>query len=97
MNKLRPDQRRVIDRLNALDTDLYAFAKKLLFQRYVYICNGVRMLLICNNYNNCRFERLKAKDSNFETRFNHLGNVGSRNGVTEFNWDGNLEDSSTEN
>lgn len=33
MNKLRPDQRRVIDQLNALDTDLYAFAKKLLFQR----------------------------------------------------------------
>lgn len=33
MNKLRPDQRRVIDKLNALDTELYAFAKRLLFQR----------------------------------------------------------------
>lgn len=43
-----------------------------------------------------RFERLKAKDVNFEERFNHLGNVVSKNGVTEFNWDGNLEESSNE-
>lgn len=40
-----------------------------------------------------RFERLKDKDVNFETRFNHLGSIAGRNGVTEFNWDGNLEDS----
>lgn len=46
--------------------------------------------------NRFRFERLKAKDVNFEQRFNHLGNVGIRNGVTEFNWDGNLEDGSNE-
>lgn len=76
LTNLRPDQRRRIEQLNALDTELYAFAKKLLFQR---------------------FERLKAKDTNFQVRFNNLGNVGNRNGVTEFNWDGNLdEDSSTE-
>lgn len=43
-----------------------------------------------------RFERLKRKDPNFEKRYSHLGNMGSRNGVTEFNWDGNLEDVSNE-
>lgn len=33
MNNLRPEQRRKIEELNALDTELYSFAKKLLFQR----------------------------------------------------------------
>lgn len=33
MSKLRPDQRRQIEQLNALDTELYEFGKKLLFQR----------------------------------------------------------------
>uniref|UniRef100_A0A453Z3I8 Heparan-sulfate 6-O-sulfotransferase n=1 Tax=Anopheles quadriannulatus TaxID=34691 RepID=A0A453Z3I8_ANOQN len=71
MNSLTPAQRARIDQLNALDLELYAFAKKLMFQR---------------------FERLKAKDNDFEVRFAHLGNLGVRNGVTEFNWDSNIDD-----
>lgn len=34
MNSLTPAQRARIDQLNALDLELYAFAKKLMFQRY---------------------------------------------------------------
>lgn len=71
LNHLRPDQRNKIEQLNALDTELYEFAKKLLFQR---------------------FERLKAKDTSFDARFNHLGLIGAKNGITEFNWDRNLDD-----
>lgn len=42
-----------------------------------------------------RFEKLKAKDTDFDVRFAHLGNLGVRNGVvTEFNWDSNLDDNS---
>lgn len=33
LNNLRPEQRQKIEDLNALDTELYSFAKKLLFQR----------------------------------------------------------------
>lgn len=43
-----------------------------------------------------RFERLKTKDNDFDFRFANLGNLGVRNGVTEFNWDSNLDDASTE-
>ncbi|XP_059621082.1 heparan-sulfate 6-O-sulfotransferase 2 [Phlebotomus argentipes] len=75
MNDLSPEQKRRIEQLNSLDIELYAFAKRLLFQR---------------------FEKLKAKDVDFEVRFAHLGNLGMRNGVTEFNWDSNIEDTSTE-
>uniref|UniRef100_A0A182VYV4 Heparan-sulfate 6-O-sulfotransferase n=1 Tax=Anopheles minimus TaxID=112268 RepID=A0A182VYV4_9DIPT len=71
MNSLTTSQRARIDQLNALDLELYAFAKKLMFQR---------------------FERLKAKDNDFEVRFAHLGNLGVRSGVTEFNWDSNIDD-----
>ncbi|XP_058129867.1 heparan-sulfate 6-O-sulfotransferase 1 [Anopheles ziemanni] len=71
MHGLTTAQRARIDKLNALDIELYAFAKKLMFQR---------------------FERLKAKDNDFEVRFAHLGNLGVRNGVTEFNWDSNIDD-----
>ncbi|XP_068155278.1 heparan-sulfate 6-O-sulfotransferase 1 [Drosophila tropicalis] len=39
-----------------------------------------------------RFERLKAKDTNFEQRYANLGNIYFKQGVTEFNWDSNLED-----
>lgn len=39
-----------------------------------------------------RFEKLKAKDADFEVRFANLGNIASRNGATEFNWDNNLDD-----
>lgn len=72
LTNLRPDQRNKVHELNALDIELYEFAKKLLFQR---------------------FERLKAKDVNFEERFAHLGMLGIRNGATEFNWDRNLDES----
>uniref|UniRef100_A0A336M2U9 Heparan-sulfate 6-O-sulfotransferase n=1 Tax=Culicoides sonorensis TaxID=179676 RepID=A0A336M2U9_CULSO len=71
LNSLTPEQRRKIEKLNALDIELYEFAKKLMFQR---------------------FEKLKAKDADFEVRFANLGNIASRNGATEFNWDNNLDD-----
>lgn len=71
LNSLRSDQRRKIEQLNALDIELYEFAKELLFQR---------------------FEKLKAKDVNFEERFNNLGLL-DKNGMTEFNWDRNLDES----
>lgn len=67
-----PQQKRKVAELNALDTELYDFAKKLLFQR---------------------FERLKAKDPDFEEHFSHLGLLGSKYGVTEFNWERNLDES----
>lgn len=76
MNNLTPEQRARIDKLNALDVELYAFAKKLMFQR---------------------FERLKAKDNDFSVRFAHLGNLGVKNGVTEFNWDSNIDEAPSSN
>ncbi|KAH8394498.1 hypothetical protein KR215_000565 [Drosophila sulfurigaster] len=39
-----------------------------------------------------RFEHLKAKDAKFEQRFANLGNIYFKQGVTEFNWDSNIED-----
>lgn len=72
LNNMRPDQRRKLHELNALDIELYEFAKKLLFQR---------------------FEKLKAKDANFEERFNHLGMINIKSGATEFNWERNLDES----
>lgn len=68
---MRPEQQRKVRELNALDTELYEFAKTLLFQR---------------------FQRLKTKDTNFDERFNNLGNLASKTGATEFNWDRNLDD-----
>lgn len=38
-----------------------------------------------------RFEKLKARDSDFEERFKHLGELNIKNGPTEFDWD-KLED-----
>lgn len=38
-----------------------------------------------------RFEKLKSKDSDFEERFKHLGELYNRNGPTDFDWD-KLED-----
>lgn len=43
-----------------------------------------------------RFNKLKAKDSDFEQRFANLGNINYRAGVTEFNWDSNIDEVSTE-
>lgn len=71
LNHLTPKQEAKVRELNALDIELYEFAKKLLFQR---------------------FEKLKAKDVNFDERFNHLGLLTGKNGVTEFNWDRNLDE-----
>lgn len=71
LNHLTPKQRSKVKKLNALDTELYEFAKKLLFQR---------------------FEKLKAKDAHFNERFSHLGLLTGKNGVTEFNWDRNLDE-----
>lgn len=68
--QLTPEQKRKVSKLNALDVELYEFAKNLLFER---------------------FAQLKAKDSNFEDHFNHLGVL--RTGVTEFNWDRNIDES----
>lgn len=71
LNHLTTPQKSTIRQLNALDSELYEFAKQLLFKR---------------------FEKLKAKDVHFEQRFNHLGLLTSRNGVTEFNWERNLDE-----
>ena len=71
LHHLTPKQEARVKELNALDIELYEFAKKLLFQR---------------------FEKLKAKDVNFDERFNHLGLLSGKNGVTEFNWDRNLDE-----
>lgn len=68
---LRKDQVQKIEQLNALDIELYAYAKKLMNQR---------------------FQRIKSRDANFETRFANLGTLSTRNGVTEFNWDSNLDE-----
>lgn len=38
-----------------------------------------------------RFNKLKARDSDFEERFKHLGELMIKNGPTEFDWD-KLED-----
>lgn len=76
LKHLRLEQREKVEQLNALDIELYEFAKKLLFQR---------------------FEKLKAKDAMFEERFNHLGLLGIRNGITEFNWDRNLDETMDNN
>ncbi|XP_063374236.1 heparan-sulfate 6-O-sulfotransferase 2 [Cydia amplana] len=43
-----------------------------------------------------RFEALKTRDSDFEYRWRHLGEVAPRSGVTEFDWDSNLEDATTD-
>ncbi|CAH2099665.1 unnamed protein product [Euphydryas editha] len=43
-----------------------------------------------------RFEALKKRDSDFEFRWRHLGEVAPKVGVTEFDWDSNLEDATTE-
>lgn len=71
LNHLTPRQQIKARELNALDIELYEFAKKLLFHR---------------------FEKLKAKDANFDERFSHLGLLTNRNGVTEFNWDRNIDE-----
>lgn len=34
---------------------------------------------------------LKTKDNDFDIRFAHLGNIGIRNGITEFNWESNFD------
>lgn len=43
-----------------------------------------------------RFEKLKLRDNNFVNRFQHLGEVTNKEGVTEFDWD-RLEEDSTSN
>lgn len=73
MQTLLPEQATKIASLNALDIELYNYAKKIL---------------------NERFEKLKSRDSNFESRFAHLGEILSREGVTDFDWD-RLDDDST--
>ncbi|XP_013106742.1 heparan-sulfate 6-O-sulfotransferase 2 [Stomoxys calcitrans] len=39
-----------------------------------------------------RFEHLKAKDNDFAKRFANLGNIYYKQGVTEFNWDSNIDE-----
>lgn len=70
MSKLSTEQAAKVSSLNALDIELYSFAKKLLFQR---------------------FENLKSKDSDFKQRFEHLGDLPNKPGVTSFDWDNVLE------
>jgi len=67
---LTPFQKKKIKDINALDIELYDFAKQLMFQR---------------------FEKLRAKDNDFEFRFSNLGNLAIKNGGTEFNWESNID------
>lgn len=39
-----------------------------------------------------RFYKLKARDSNFEQRFQHLGELPYKTGVTDFDWDKLVEE-----
>ena len=39
-----------------------------------------------------RFRRLRDRDPYFVQRFQHLGELPSRQSVTEFNWDSVIED-----
>lgn len=39
-----------------------------------------------------RFKRLRDRDPHFVQRFQHLGELPSRQSVTEFNWDSAIED-----
>lgn len=38
-----------------------------------------------------RFEKLRAKEDDFEFRFSNLGNLAIKNGGTEFNWESNID------
>lgn len=71
MAMLTAEQLQSIQKLNALDLELYEFAKHLAFQR---------------------FRRLRDRDPYFVQRFQHLGDLPSRQSVTEFNWDLVIED-----
>lgn len=86
-------QKKKIKDINALDIELYDFAKQLMFQRYVkwptitwHWLNSTFSFLLFN-----RFEKLKAKDNDFEFRFSNLGNLVVKNGGTEFNWESNID------
>lgn len=70
MAQLTTEQAAKVSSLNALDIELYSFAKKLLFQR---------------------FDRLKSRDSDFKERFEHLGDLPTKPGVTSFDWDNVIE------
>lgn len=39
-----------------------------------------------------RFEKLRSRDSDFKARFQHLGELPTKPGVTGFDWDNLLED-----
>lgn len=75
MQTLSPEQAGKIASLNALDIELYGFARKLLQER---------------------FQKLKSRDNNFVSRYRHLGEVPSKEGVTEFDWD-RLDEDTTPN
>uniref|UniRef100_A0A8D8RRX7 Heparan-sulfate 6-O-sulfotransferase n=1 Tax=Cacopsylla melanoneura TaxID=428564 RepID=A0A8D8RRX7_9HEMI len=69
---LTQSQLNKIRQLNALDMELYEFARSLLMRR---------------------FEKLKAKDPNFEHRWSKLGTPDVK---TEFNWDQEFDDDNTD-
>lgn len=71
MPTLSTEQAAKVAHLNALDIELYEFAKKLLFER---------------------FKKIKERDPNFEQRFQHLGELPYKSGVTDFDWDKLSED-----
>lgn len=66
LQTLTSPQAEKIGKLNALDVELYEFAKRLL---------------------NERFEKLRSRDGNFESRYQHLGELHGKDGVTEFDFD----------
>lgn len=44
---------------------------------------------------NERFEKVKSRDVNFQIRYEHLGEIHGKDGVTEFDWDKLIEDSAS--
>lgn len=70
MPTLTAEQAAKVAELNALDVELYDFAKQLMFER---------------------FRKLRSRDGNFSARFQHLGEIPYKNGVTNFDWDKLIE------
>lgn len=92
---LSPQQKDDVNIANALDLELYDFAKKLMFQRWLFkelfMKFETNFFILLLSFPPHRFEKLKAKDNDFEFRFNNLGNLAVKNGGTEFNWDSNID------
>lgn len=52
----------------------------------------VELYNFAKNLLNERFQKLKSRDINFENRYQHLGELQGKDGITEFDWDKLAED-----